>query len=1069
MHPASNYQTEHRRPDKLKTSARRRATRSLRVARAATLLAFLFTLVAVFQTSGSHAGPAGERAKPRTATTSSGATAPSARTGIQREFGQRFLTAAPFQTSGSESIQTFDSGCTTPKEAFNLGDTVCVKATVPFSFLVGFRTIHIVDPANNVRASDIVTSLTHQFSFTLPTTEQSTIGGQTIDNRGSWRADLTTLTGSRRASSFFDVSATTAAADLQIVASPEDDIVGSGGSLVVIVYVLNAGPDAAENVVVTPPSDPGLTLESFVDTDLTAPNNECESPCTIESLAPRVAKKFLATYTVTASTGTKIVARASVTSDTEDPRPTVDYLVDEQNPAPPANTNVASIFVSVGAPEGNQACTLTCPANVVATANTTVNNEFGAFVTYGAASQEGECGEITNNPVSGSFFAVGTHTVTSSASGGGSCTFTVKVLDTPAPTISCPANKFATDTDNSGDESVAVGSPTFTASGGGTVTGLRSDSTPAVVDSEGNVITPAMPKPLTDPYLVGVTSILWTVTDADGRTASCTQTVTVSVVCNGGTDTTPPTINAPADITVETGANNTGCTVTLDDELGQPEVLDNCSVTYTVSGIPAGNNFSPGTYTLTYTATDASGNTASDTQTVIVRETSPPIIFAPADASYTCPENVPAASPSQAGGPLLDSSGVPIRDANGDFVPGGQPYDNCGTPTVTVTETSTGAGTPASPRVITRTYRATDASGNFSEAVQTITVTDGTAPTITAPAAVTAFTGPGATSCDTVVSNATLGTASAQDNCAGVTVTRSPAGNTFPVGTTTVVWTATDWAGNTATAQQTVTVVDNTAPVLTPPANVTAYTGPGATSCGTVVSDATIGTATATDNCPGVGTVTRTGVPAGNVFPEGTTTITYSVTDAHGNTTTAQQTVTVIDNTAPVISCPTDIVLEPSCSSGAIATWTAPVGTDNCPGATTTQTAGLASGSVFPIGTTTVTYTVNDAHGNSASCSFTVRVKTPAEVVQDLKVRVQALQPPLTGVQVQGLTSKLDAALSAINSGQTNVACNKLADFISQVQAYINNGTLTSAQGQPLITSAAKVRNTLGCTNNPCT
>jgi hypothetical protein len=48
--------------------------------------------------------------------------------------------------------------------------------------------------------------------------------------------------------------------------------------------------------------------------------------------------------------------------------------------------------------------------------------------------------------------------------------------------------------------------------------------------------------------------------------------------------------------------------------------------------------------------------------------------------------------------------------------------------------------------------------------------------------------------------------------------------------------------------------------------------------------------------------VTRTGVPAGNNFPAGTTTITYSATDAHGNTGTATQTVTVVDNTVPTIT-----------------------------------------------------------------------------------------------------------------------------------------------------------------------
>jgi ElaB/YqjD/DUF883 family membrane-anchored ribosome-binding protein len=99
-----------------------------------------------------------------------------------------------------------------------------------------------------------------------------------------------------------------------------------------------------------------------------------------------------------------------------------------------------------------------------------------------------------------------------------------------------------------------------------------------------------------------------------------------------------------------------------------------------------------------------------------------------------------------------------------------------------------------------------------------------------------------------------------------------------------------------------------------------------------------------------------------------------------------------------------------------------------------------------------------------------VTVKTAAAVIQDLINRVQLLQSQgkLSGQQAQGLNSKLQAALDAVNNGQTNVACNKLNDFISQVTAFINNGTLTSADGQPLINSAAHVRNTLGCTNLGC-
>ncbi len=51
----------------------------------------------------------------------------------------------------------------------------------------------------------------------------------------------------------------------------------------------------------------------------------------------------------------------------------------------------------------------------------------------------------------------------------------------------------------------------------------------------------------------------------------------------------------------------------------------------------------------------------------------------------------------------------------------------------------------------------------------------------------------------------------------------------------------------------------------------------------------------------------------------------------------------------------------------------APVGTDNC-ASTTAQTAGLPSGSVFPVGTTTNTFVVTDASNNTATCSFDVVV-----------------------------------------------------------------------------------------------
>jgi len=176
---------------------------------------------------------------------------------------------------------------------------------------------------------------------------------------------------------------------------------------------------------------------------------------------------------------------------------------------------------------------------------------------------------------------------------------------------------------------------------------------------------------------------------------------------------------------------------------------------------------------------------------------------------------------------------------------------------------------------------------------------DSQPPVLTAPANLTRTTDAGKPTA--FVSDSTIGTATATDNVPGVVVTRSgvPAGNLFAIGVTTITWTATDVFGNTTTKTQTVTVTDNQAPTLTAPPNVIRTVAPGTTSV--VVSDAELGSATASDNSGSV-TVVRTGVPAGNSFPLGTTTITYTATDPYGNTTVRTQTVTVTTTQLPTVS-----------------------------------------------------------------------------------------------------------------------------------------------------------------------
>ncbi len=942
-----------------------------------------------------------------------------------------------FTVSSGVGLATYAADCSTPKTIFALGDTVCAK--VSGSDPSFNRRFGWVDPLGITRSFTAITADPQSDSFTLPSTNTSTIDVFVVDNRGEWHVNVVSSKGSIVRGQPFLVQGATPTADLSISESLVGETPESGQNVTFAIAVTNSGPNPAKNVQISDPKPNNATFVSVNQTSGPAFSCTGSDPivCTRGTTAnplflnPGETAVFELVYTANASTGDSITNTASVESETTE--------LDAVN-----NTAVYTLIVGGGGTPAE--CVLNCPPSLtVATNTTTQNNEPAAIVTFDDAVANGNCGTVTASPASGSVFPVGTTTVTLTSSvGGGSCSFAVTVIDSPSPTISCPANQTVAAPSGQPEATVSVGTPTAT--GSNVVIGSsRTDE-----------------RPVTDPYPIGTTTITWSATDEFGRQATCVQTIVV-------TSADLPTISCPSNKSFN--ATN-GCSYTATAaEIGTPTTTGpNVTVTSERSdGLTLSDPFPAGQTAITWTAANAVGR-ASCTQiiTVIGTDTTPPTL--------TTPANI-VTSTGQCS-VLLDEE---------QFVATGQDSGQCGS-SVTITRTGiprVACPVPGDPNrtcesfvfptgTTVVTYTATDSSGNSTSGTQTVRVNENpnTPPTITAPVDVTVNTGPGATSCGAFISDATLGTATASDNCAGVVVTRTgvPAGNNFPVGNTIVTYRATDRVGNFTEDTQTVTVIDNTPPVVTPPAAVTLYTQDfGGASCGVTVSNlnGTLGTGSATDNCPGVGAVSRSGVPSGNFFPVGNTTLTYSATDAHGNTASATQVVTVIDNTPPAISCPANIVVEPTCPLGAIVNYATPTATDNCAVQSVNRTAGPASGSVFPIGTTTVTHTTTDIYGNTASCSFTVTVKTVVQTIDDLKAAVNA-NTQLNAPQRNGLIAKLDAAEQHFLNGNQNGACAKLADFVNSTQNFISNGTLSATTGNAWISTANHLRNTIGCTSLPC-
>ena len=337
-------------------------------------------------------------------------------------------------------------------------------------------------------------------------------------------------------------------------------------------------------------------------------------------------------------------------------------------------------------------------------------------------------------------------------------------------------------------------------------------------------------------------------------------------------DTSPPIVFCPQSISKENDFSKCGAEVNLNLIVQAWDNSEISSIKYYIGTQEIGSPyfFPVGTTTVKAVATDVCGNSSECSFTVTVNDTERPTI--------KCPLNITTNNdPGKCG-------------ANVSFA--AQAQDNCEVDSIKYYVGNAEITSPYFFPVGTTTVKvvATDVHGNSSECSFTVTVRDVEPPVIeNCPKDLTVYTGPGRKTCD---QEAIWDPPTARDNCevASFTSTHKP-GDTFPVGTTTVTYTAKDPAGNETSYSFKVTVIDNTPPEITCPQDITVDSEPD--KCGATVAF----TAQAWDNCEVssikyyVGTLEIT---SPHFFPPGTTTVTAIATDPAGNTDSCAFNVTVI-------------------------------------------------------------------------------------------------------------------------------------------------------------------------------
>ena len=497
-----------------------------------------------------------------------------------------------------------------------------------------------------------------------------------------------------------------------------------------------------------------------------------------------------------------------------------------------------------------------------------------------------------------------------------------------------------------------------------TLTGPSGDNLPAGLNFNANTRTLSG-----TPTELGSTELLYSVTDGNGDSTSVDFRITVNA---GLTLIALDDLNYTLDTEIDRLQlpEATGGTAPLVYTLTDPRPnLRFQASTRTLFG----RAISIGTNTLTYTVTDANGDSTSMDFTVTVNPGLAPLT-APADQNYT-------------EGNEIDSLPLPV--ATGGTAPLVYTLTDLPAGLAFNPQTRTLSGTPDADGDFTLTYEVSDANGANTNVTFTVIVSDGLA--LTPPANQNYTEGNEIDSLPLPV--ATGGRAPLTYTLTGPS--SLPGGLGFDANTRILSGTPST-ATNTTTLTYTVTDTNNASTSVTFTVRVNASLGLDTPDDQNYTLDTEIDrlqlpeatggrapltyTLTGPSGLPGgLGFDANTRTLSGTPDTAGTTNLTYRVTDANDATTSVDFTVTVSDLT---------FVMEPEnqnyTQDRAITDLQLPEGTGgtgtltytltSVPGLTFTASTRTLSGTPNTAGTTNLTYRVTDANGDSANATFTVTV-----------------------------------------------------------------------------------------------